>query len=313
MNLKELEYLVTLADEKSISRAADRLYMAQSSLSEFLRQYERELGTTLFFRTAKGIRPTAGGEIFIEHIREILRQYRKAENELWDVMSLHGGRLTLGISSFRGQYLIPRVLKLFQEKHPMVKVEIVEANSMELENLLLDGVLDLAVVVLPLVRLKQDVEFLKTDELVIVANKKHPVMEYVHYSGEETVPWIELKDAAHFEFILSGYNTILGNMGRAQFKQQYLEVTACNYNITAPFAAAMAREGLGLAFTYESCREPYPDAVYLRIGSEGVLLNLALAYPISGYRSKAALVLGRMLHQYFENEQNSMQEADCEI
>lgn len=60
MNLKELEYIVALADEKSISKAADRLYMAQSSLSEFLRQYERELGTTLFFRTSKGIRPTAG-------------------------------------------------------------------------------------------------------------------------------------------------------------------------------------------------------------------------------------------------------------
>lgn len=299
MNLKELEYIVALADEKSISKAADRLYMAQSSLSEFLRQYERELGTTLFFRTSKGIRPTAGGEIFIGHVREILRQYRKAENELWDVMNLHGGRMLLGISSFRGQYMIPKVLKQFQEKHPMVKVEIVEANSMELENLILDGALDLAVVVQPLVRLKQEVEFLKQDELVIVTNKNHPVMEYAHWEKDGSAVWIDLNDAVNFEFILSGHDTILGSMGRKQFQRRDLEVAAFNDNITASFAVAMAREGLGLAFTYGSCKEPYPDAEYLRIGKEGVFLDLALAYPTSGYRSKAALVLGKMLHQYF--------------
>ena len=59
MQLKELKYIVALADEGSISRAAERLYMAQSSLSQFLLQYETELGISLFVRTSKGIRPTA--------------------------------------------------------------------------------------------------------------------------------------------------------------------------------------------------------------------------------------------------------------
>ena len=53
MEMKELVYLVTLAEEESISRAAERLYMAQSSLSQFLHQFEAELGTKLFVRTSK--------------------------------------------------------------------------------------------------------------------------------------------------------------------------------------------------------------------------------------------------------------------
>lgn len=105
-------------------------------------------------------------------------------------------------------------------------------------------------------------------------------MEYVR-KGEEQVLTVELKDAARFEFILSGYDTILGSLGREQFRKQNLEVIACNDNITAPFAAAMAREGLGLAFTYGSCMEHYPDTEYLRIGKTGVFLDLALAYPPS--------------------------------
>ena len=62
MELKEFTYLLTLADEKNISRAAERLYMAQSSLSQFLYQFEEELGAKLFVRTSKGIRFTYSGE-----------------------------------------------------------------------------------------------------------------------------------------------------------------------------------------------------------------------------------------------------------
>ena len=149
MELKELRYIVTLAEEGSISRAADRLFMAQSSLSQFLQQYEKELGTVLFARTAKGIRPTTGGANFIENARQILLQYRRAENELWDSVNLEGGRIIFGISSFRGRYMLPGILADFQQKYPKVKVDIVEANSMELEEELTAGKLDLAVVALP--------------------------------------------------------------------------------------------------------------------------------------------------------------------
>lgn len=57
MNLKELNYIVTIADEGSISRAAEKLYMAQSSLSQFLQLYEAELGAPLFMRTSRGRTP----------------------------------------------------------------------------------------------------------------------------------------------------------------------------------------------------------------------------------------------------------------
>ena len=139
MEMKELVYLVTLAEEESISRAAERLYMAQSSLSQFLHQFEAELGTKLFVRTSKGITPTYSGKCFIEHAGEILRDYQKAKNELWDNENLAAGKVVLGISSFRGRRMLPKVLKQFQEIYPNVKVQVVEAHSMRLEELLLDG------------------------------------------------------------------------------------------------------------------------------------------------------------------------------
>ena len=298
MDTRELENIIALADEGSITKAAEKLYMAQSSLSQFLQQYEKKLGITLFSRTSTGIKTTTYGEVFVNHAREILQKYRQTENELWDMANLQGGRIILGISSFRGRYLLPPVLRAFYEKYPKVQVNIIEANSMALEELILNGTVDMAVVVSPLTKLKQRGEFLKREEVLIVANKNHPVMNHVRKKEGSNYHWVDLKDAAEYEFILSDYSTILGNIGRREFKKLGLNVISHNTSITADMAVTMAQEGLGLAFTYHSCIKRYEDIEHLTIGKEGVFLDLVIAYPPSGYRSKASIVLGKMLQDY---------------
>ena len=101
MDLKDFQYLIALAEEGSVSRAADRLFMSQSSLSQFLTQAENELGVRLFIRTSKGIRPTAAGGVFIDRLRHLLYEYKQAKRELWESEGMKGGRVTMGISSFR--------------------------------------------------------------------------------------------------------------------------------------------------------------------------------------------------------------------
>lgn len=297
MHLKELNYIVTLADEQSISRAADQLYMAQSSLSQFLQQYEAELGMPLFVRTSKGIRLTAAGALFVDNARTILTHYRLVQNELWDMAGLNGGSVILGISSFRGKYMLPGILKNFYEQYPNIRVDVVEKNSMALEDKLIEGSVDLAIVALPLSRMSHEVEYLKQDEIFIVARRSHPVMQFAHKREGTPYYWVDLSDTASFEYILSDYDTILGSISRQQFKKAGVKVLAHNTNITADLAASMARAGLGLAFTYHSCAEIYEDAVYLSIGEAGVFLKLALAHPYSTYQSKAALALGRVIRE----------------
>lgn len=279
----------------TIARAADKLYMTQSSLSQFLQQYESELGTPLFIRTSRGIRPTAAGTLFIDNARTILTHYRLVRNELSDIAELNGGSVILGISSFRGKYMLPPILRCFHEKYPNIQVKVVEGNSMALEDMLVEGSIDLAIVALPLTRLTHEVEFLKKDEIFIVANTNHPALQYAHRRTDSPYYWIDLKDTEEYEYILSDYDTILGSIGRQQFKKAGINPPAYNTTITADLAAAMAREGLGLAFTYQSCADPHPDTVYLSIGESGVSLELAIAHPYSAYQSKAALALDKVI------------------
>lgn len=176
-------------------------------------------------------------------------------------------------------------------------MDIVEENSMALEDMLVAGSIDIAIIALPLTRLAHEVEFLKRDEIFLVANKQHPVMEYAHKQEGTPYYWVDFKDTADFEFILSDYDTILGSISRQQFKKAGIKQIAHYTNITADLAAAMAREGLGLAFTYQSCAEPYGNTAYLSIGEQGIYLELALAHPYSTYQSKAAKALGKVIQE----------------
>lgn len=299
MEMKEFVYLITLAEEGNISKAAERLYMAQSSLSQFLQQFETELGVRLFVRTSKGIRPTNNGECFIEHARAMLLEYERAKKELWDNENLAAGKIIFGISSFRGLGVLHKILKNFYERYPNVKVEVVEENSMRLEELLLEGKLDLAVIAMPAVRLKNEVSILKRDEILLIANKDHPVMEYVRPMKAEGQYWVDLEDTVQYEYIMSGHDTILGSFGREMFRKKRLKWNSLNNNITAPMAVAMAREGLGLAFTYRSCAEANENVRYLRIGRNGVFLDLGIAYPSGEYHSNGAKALEQVVREIY--------------
>lgn len=301
MYLKELIYIVTIADVGSISHAAESLCMAQSSLSEFLQQYEAELGTRLFIRTSAGVRPTSQGRLFVYNARQMLLHYRRVKNEISDIENLKGGTIELGVSTFRGTYLIPGVLRKFYDQYPDIRVNIHEENSMALEQQILDGRLDLALVALPLVKLKMAADYLLKDEICIVAAKSHPIMQFAQKSDKSPWRcWIDLKDVEQFEFILSAHDTILGRRGRKVFEEAGIRPMICNDNITASFACAMAVKGLGLAFTYRSSITDR-GANCLSIGKNGEYLDLALVSP-EGYQSKAARALRQVFHTYFQEE-----------
>lgn len=299
MDLKDFSYLIALAEEGSVSKAADRLFMAQSSLSQFLQQCENDLGVKLFIRTSKGIRPTYGGGVFIERLRKLTEDYRRAQNELWDNESMKGGKVIFGISSFRGRRMVPRILNRFYEKYPDVQVEIIEENSMRLEELLLEGELDLAVVAMPPAKLKHGAEFLKKEEVLLVANKHHPIMAHARPRADGSGLWVTMKDAAQYGFILSDHDTILGNIGRSLFKKERLHCKALHGNITAALAVSMASEGLGLAFTYASAVESDENTALLRIGENGVFMELGLAYPTEEYHSKAVKALEDVIREVY--------------
>ncbi len=298
MELKELEYITAIAEEGSISKASERLYLAQSSVSQFLSRIEADLGCKLFTRTANGVRPTPSGEIYIRNAKEMLHRYRLVKTEIQDLNRPSEGRIEFGISSFRGEYLLPNVLKRFREYAPAVDVVIHELNSVHLQKKISSGELDMALAAFPSEEYHHEGKWIMDDEVVLVTSKKHPVMQYVKIGeGGPMHPWVNLSDILHFEFLLSDQNTILGKAAQYFFDNAGASPAALNNSLTAAFAASLAREGLGLAFTYRSCAVPYKDVEYISIGTTPYYIKLALLYPKEGYRSNAVRALEEIIRE----------------
>ena len=302
MELKELHYLIAIAEEKSISKAAERLYMAQSSLSQALTTTEHTLGHRLFIRTANGVRPTESGQRLIQFAYATLSEFHRVKDEMQDISELKTGHVILGISSFRGAYLLPPVLNVFHKRYPDIHVQIVEKNSMALEQMLLTGEVDVALLSNPEQPSRIQVRPLMKDEICIITHPDHPVMKLAVPQKEnqrkQKLPWfIDISKAASFEFLLSGYDTILGREARRIFRRHNITPITYNEDLTAMFAASMGAAGLGLAFTYYSSRHYFRNAALLSLGEDGFPLQLVTAVAPGRYHSKATLALDEVIFE----------------
>ena len=297
MEVKELNYLIALAEEKSISKAAERLYMAQSSLSQFLSTMEANLGYRLFIRQSNGVRPTEAGRIMIRYAYNTISEFHRVQDEMQDITDLKQGKVIFGISGFRGSYLTPPVLNEFRKRYPGIHVNIVEKNSMALEQKLLSGEIDIALFVLPVSDKRIQPEILMKDEICIITSKDHPVLSKAKAGSlSSEIPLeIDIRDTAGYEYYLSDYDTILGREARKIFLRNEMIPVTWNEKLTALFAAAMAAEGQGLAFTYYSSRRYFHDAVFLSIGDDAPSIELAVALSPGRYHSKASLELKKVL------------------
>ena len=301
MGVQDLNYLIAVYEEGSISKAADRLFMAQSSLSQFLSTLEHELNTKLFIRTSRGVRPTESGRIAIEYAYKRLSDYHKLRDEIQDTENLKTGRVIMGVSTFRGTFLMPPVLREFKKLYPNVHVIIIEENSLMLEQMLQNGYIDLAIIVLPAEILKADVESLMRDEICIITNAEHPVMKFAKpvklskHNKNSISKYVNLLDTVNFEYVLSDYDTILGRESRKIFKEHNIIPKVYNDKLSAFFAASMGAAGLGLAFTYSCARYAYPEAEFLSLGHDGKILELGVSLAPGRYHSKASIVLKEIL------------------
>ena len=295
MDNREMDYIIAIAEEGSISKAAERLFMAQSTLSQFLGNLERKLGSKLFVRTSMGVRPTEAGRLMIDYAYRERSEYHRLRDEIQDVEGLKGGSVILGISSFRGTFLLPEVLSTFKSEYPEIHVVIVEANSMALEEMLRAGTIDIALIILPAQILKAPVQTVMRDEICIITSPDHPVMKYAHpsppHSKSAIAKYIDIMDTVEFEYLLSDYDTILGRESRRIFREHDVIPKACNEKLSAFIAATLGAEGLGLAFTYYCARTCFPDAEFLSLGEEGTLVDLGVCLAPGRYHSKAALAL----------------------
>lgn len=136
MDTHYLNYILTIAEKRNMTKAAQVLFVSQSSLSQYLSKLEQELGTPLFLRTKGELVPTAAGELYIKAAKQIL----SIKKQLYkDISSLENrGSITIGTTSQFGLGIMAKTIPMFRAEYPDFTIEITEAPNQDLTRLLLD-------------------------------------------------------------------------------------------------------------------------------------------------------------------------------
>lgn len=144
MDLRQLSYLVALAEECHFTRAAAREHIAQPALSQQIRRLEEEVGVTLVERTTRQVTITHAGQVLVARARRILGEIDAASAELAALRGMESGRVGVGTMHTMGPIDVSLPLAIFHERHPGIELTVREHSSEELAQMLRDDTLDLA-------------------------------------------------------------------------------------------------------------------------------------------------------------------------
>ena len=172
-SMKQLQYLVALADTRHFGRAANKCFITQSTLSAGIRDLEAVLGTKVAERTKRYVMLTRVGEQIADRARELLRDADEVMELAKASRAPMTGDMRLGVIPTISPFLLPTVLPVLRRRFPHLKLYLREEQTLPLLSQLEDGELDVAVIALPYDTRALRTEVIFDDELLFACDRKH--------------------------------------------------------------------------------------------------------------------------------------------
>ncbi len=146
MDVRRLRYFCELARVGNFTQAAARLGIAQPALSMAIKKLEEEVGLKLINRIERQMTLTSDGRVLYKHAGLILESVQEAEREIQELKGIEAGVVQFGASSMLSSYYLPKVLIAFKQRYPGVRINLIEAGTASLQQMVLEGELDLALI-----------------------------------------------------------------------------------------------------------------------------------------------------------------------
>ncbi|RLB15853.1 MAG: LysR family transcriptional regulator [Deltaproteobacteria bacterium] len=173
-DLRQLEIFRRVVELKSFSRAAEKVFLAQASVSERIATLERLVGIKLLDRLGRQVVPTKAGELLYKHAVLLLDMKQTAALEMENFLGLKQGTIRMGGSTIPGEYILPGVIGRFHEEFPGISVTISISDTSDIEKRVIEGELELGVVGSRSRNSLLQVRRIWQDELVLAVSKGHP-------------------------------------------------------------------------------------------------------------------------------------------
>lgn len=294
MDIKALRYFVELVNQRSFTRASEKLFVTQPTISKMIKQLENAVGQPLLQRDGRQFTLTQAGDIVYVRAQQILENMAQLRAELADLEDLHRGQLHLGIPPMVG-HLYADLIRQFRQRYPKIELTIAEYGGRKIEQAILSGELDVAMTMLStnhqdlLTRLPLDHYSIHA---VVPAGKG--------WEAYDTISWQSLINEPFYlyteEFTLSDrIHEACDNEG---FSPQ-IAARSSQWD----FLVALVKSGVGVAFLPEPlCNNINDNSVIHRAISPSIDWNLGAVWHTERYVSRTAEAWIRLCIDYLERE-----------
>jgi DNA-binding transcriptional LysR family regulator len=288
MDFKELQYILCIAKNNSISKAAKELYISQPSLSKYLQNLERKLDIKFFDRAGNNFILTYAGERYIRYAKEILRIKKDLDDEFFDIVHHKKGRLNVACGIVRSPYLIPETVPRFKEKYPNVEINFLEeTESNKIDKLLINGDADIGIFNYSGYNPMLDCELLKNEEIIMVVGKNHPLA----YEGKKIegckYPWIDIKKFKDDRFVINHSDQRSGEIAINLLNRLNTKPDIVMKTRSVECAIRLASYGFGIYFGLETHLKHInleKPPVYFSIGNPKMTDKLFAVYRRNSYQ-----------------------------
>lgn len=243
MDLRQMEYVLALADEQNFTRAASLCGVSQSGLSAAIRALEDELGSELFARTTRKVEPTDAGLALLPHARELLTQAQAGRDAVVRVTRTLSGQLRVGAEQCLGVVDVPELLERFHNRYPHVSLHFTQAGSYELLDLLRANSLDAAFVATSSHLGTMNRVEIARKPIVLLCPPSHPL------AGRGRVQWADLDGADFVDFYESwAVRVINDDVARSRGVHRVVRCTVNDIHTLLD----LVHRGLGVAMVPQS-------------------------------------------------------------
>jgi len=288
MELYQLEYFLEAARQRNFTRAAAHLHLAQAALSEQIRKLESELGTPLFNRGRRETVLTSAGETLRQHAEALLERSAAAKQAVQDLISLRGGRLTIGAIPSVSACLLPAAIAAFRKLHPLVELALYEGTSEIVAQWVDSGRVEFGIVQLPTGSGSFDEHPLFAEPFVALISKNHSLAK------QKTIALAKLADEPFILYKGRARDTALTACRTAGFEPRI----ACESSELETIRSLVAA-GLGIAILPQlATRQATPGCAVVRLRDDPVERQVALLTRTGHSTSPSAAAFREILKRH---------------
>ena len=242
---RSIDYVIAVAECKSISQAAEMLYISQPSLSRYLSNLENELGVNLFVRTLNGTELTAAGKIYLEYAKEIKLLKETMNSKLKELKREKKSRIRIGMPLNAASLAAFDVVKEVEKKYPDCGVEIYNIFSKDMEKALKEWAYDF--VIGPMADLSKNVDYdlMYRDFYVLVVPKRYDLETYAEYGEQGSFPVIDMKKLQPMDYIFQDETTFVRKGINRILEKQKLSIAPRLVVTSSTLALQAAENGFG--------------------------------------------------------------------